>query len=139
MSELYVYMLPYQIVERIWCCLDNSCKIFTCRENYNKYHYLLREKHIIKNYDSYIRSMIRNDCNFVFYHIINENLENWRKKNKIVYKNVIYYSYIHFVLDLIKEYSSHNCQIILWGYLNTCGYGKNLHKNKRIKSIKWTN
>lgn len=139
MSELYVYMLPYQIIEQIWFYLDDVCKIFTCKEYYNNYHYLLREKHIIKNYDSYVRSMIREDHSFVFDYIVNENLEAWRKKNKICYKNIIYFSYLHFILDLIREYSSQKCKSVLWNCLNTCGYGENVHKNKRNKGIKWTN
>jgi len=139
MSELYVYMLPYQIVEKIWFYLDDVCKIFTCREYYDTFHYLLKEKKIVAKYDSYLRSIIRDDHSFVFNYIVNENLEDWIKKNKFCYKNTIYYSYVHFILDIIREYGSQNCKRVLWNYLNRCGYVKNIHKNKRNKLIKWTN
>lgn len=139
MSQLYVYMLPYQIIERIWFYLDDVCKITTCKKYYNKYHYLIKENRFIKNYDSYVRSIVRDDHSFVFKFIVDENLEAWRKKGKIYYKNIVYFSYLHFILDLIREYSSQKCKIVLWSYLNTFGYGKNVHKNKRNKYIKWTN
>ena len=139
MSELYVYMLPYQIVEKIWFYLDDTCKIFTCREYYEKFHCLLKDNNIINKYDSYIRSMIRDDYSFVFNYIVSENLNYWLTKNKFYYQNVVYYSYIHYILDIVREYSSQKCKQILWNYLNTCGYSKNIHKNKRNKFNKWRN
>lgn len=134
MEIQYVHMLPYQIVEKIWFYLDDISKAVTCKDYYLCYHTSIINS--IVNFDSYVRSMIRNDCNFVFKLLLNEKIEEWNKNKKLTYHNKIYYNYLQYVIDLCIYNKSDKCKSIIT-YKNP--YEKNSHKKNKIKSIKWTN
>ncbi len=139
MTTQYVYMLPYQCVEKIWFYLDDNAKVLTCKEYYNLYHYLLKPK--IINYNSYIRCMIRDSCDFILPYLLKENFEEWNqtKKNQICYNNKSYYNYLQYIIDMCIYYKSDKCKALILRYIDKNGYKKNSHKKNKIKNIKWTN
>ena len=68
---------------------------------------LSRYKKWSKNYDNYIRDIIRLDYNYVAQFILNEQLQYWiKKKKKIKYQNLIFPTYINYINFLINKHDS---------------------------------
>ena len=139
MAILYIYMLPYRIVEQIWDNLDIITKMRVTKENFTNNHYLLKRNNLILNFDSYLRCMIRENCDWIFNFIIEENYNYWIKPKKIIYDNQIFTNYLDYVHYLTVQFNSQKCKAIFLNFVNVSGYMKNKHKKKKIKMIKWTN
>jgi phosphoribosyl-ATP pyrophosphohydrolase len=129
--------LPVELVRYIKEYIPKKEFVFTNRENYNLYHTLIKPS--IKDYESYIRSMIRQDNEFVFKKIIEENYNKWYEIRQYKYKNMIFNNYLYFVMNFCIENESNNCRKIISDFLKEHGLGKNLHKKNVVKYIKWKN
>jgi hypothetical protein len=129
--------LPVELVRYIKEYIPKKEFVFTNRENYNLYHHLIKPS--IKDYESYIRSMIRQDNEFVFNKIIKENCSKWYEILQYKYKNMIFKNYLYFVMNFCIENDSNNCRKIISDFLKEHGLGKNLHKKNVVKYIKWKN
>ena len=127
--------LPVELVRYIKEYIPKKEFVFTNRENYNLYHTLIKPS--IKDYESYIRSMIRQDNEFVFKKIIEENYNKWYEIRQYKYKNMIFNNYLYFVMNFCIENESNNCRKIISDFLKEHGLGKNLHKKNVVKYIKW--
>ena len=132
-----IYKLPDDIINIIKDYLQNTTLVFVNKINYNSYHYLIK-KHI-HNYESFIRDMIRKDYYFFFNKVIRENFDNWLNIRQYRYKTMIYNSYIYFVFFYCIEQQADACKNILLELFEERNFGKNLHKKKVIKYIKWKN
>jgi len=111
--------------------------VFTNRENYQLYHPLIKSS--IKDYESYIRSMIRQDNEFICKRIIEENCFKWYGIKQYQYKNMIFTNYLYFVISFCIENDSSNCRKVVSEFLKEHGLCKNLHKKNVVKYIKWKN
>jgi hypothetical protein len=80
--------LPPELIRYIKEYIPKKTFVFTNRENYNLYHSLIKPS--IKDYESYIRAMIRQDNEFVFKKIIEENCSKWYDILQYKYKNMIF-------------------------------------------------
>jgi len=129
--------LPDELVRYIKEYIPKKEFVFTNRENYNLYHTLLKPS--IKDYESYIRSMIRQDNEFVFKKIVEENFSKWYEVRQYKYKNMIFKNYLYFVMNFCIENESNNCRKTILEFLKEHGLGKNLHKKNIVKYIKWKN
>ena len=129
--------LPDELVRYIKEYIPKKELVFTNRENYNLYHVLI--KPCIKDYESYIRYMIRQDNEFVFKKIIEENYRKWYEIRQYKYKNMIFNNYLYFVINFCIENDSNNCRKVISDFLKEHGLGKNLHKKNVVKYIKWKN
>lgn len=129
--------LPEELVKYIKEYIPKKKLVFTNRENYNLYHHLI--KPYIKDYESFIRSMIRQDNEFVFKKIVEENYRTWYEIRQYKYKNMIFNNYLYFVINFCIENDSNNCIKILSYFLKEHGLCKNLHKKNVVKYIKWKN
>ena len=129
--------LPPELIRYIKEYIPKKTFVFTNRENYNLYHSLLKPS--IKDYESYIRSMIRQDNEFVFKKIVEENYNKWYEFKQYKYKNMIFNNYLYFVMNFCIENDSNNCRKIISDFLKEHGLGKNLHKKNLVKYIKWKN
>jgi hypothetical protein len=129
--------LPPELIRYIKEYIPKKTFVFTNRENYNLYHTLL--KPYIKDYESYIRSMIRQDNEFVFKKIVEENFSKWYEIRQYKYKNMIFKNYLYFVMNFCIENESNNCRKTILEFLKEHGLGKNLHKKNIVKYIKWKN
>ena len=129
--------LPPELIRYIKEYIPKKTFVFTNRENYNLYHSLLKPS--IKDYESYIRSMIRQDNEFVFKKIIEENFSKWYEIRQYKYKNMIFKNYLYFVMNFCIENESNNCRKNILEFLKEHGLGKNLHKKNIVKYIKWKN
>ena len=128
---------PPELIRYIKEYIPKKTFVFTNRENYNLYHTLIKSS--IKDYESYIRSMIRQDNEFVFKKIIEENYNKWYEIRQYKYKNMIFNNYLYFVMNFCIENESNNCRKIISDFLKEHGLGKNLHKKNVVKYIKWKN
>jgi len=129
--------LPVELVRYIKEYIPKKEFVFTNRENYNLYHHLIKPS--IKDYESYIRSMIRQDNEFVFNKIIKENCSKWYEILQYKYKNMIFKNYLYFVMNFCIENDSNKCRKVISDFLKEHGLGKNLHKKNVVKYIKWKN
>lgn len=129
--------LPPELIRYIKEYIPKKTFVFTNRENYNLYHSLLKPS--IKDYESYIRSMIRQDNEFVFKKIVEENFSKWYEIRQYKYKNMIFKNYLYFVMNFCIENESNNCRKTILEFLKEHGLGKNLHKKNIVKYIKWKN
>jgi len=129
--------LPVELVRYIKEYIPKKEFVFTNRENYNLYHPLIKPS--IKDYESYIRSIIRQDNDFVFKKIVEENYNKWYEIRQYKYKNMIFNNYLYFVMNFCIENESNNCRKIISDFLKEHGLGKNLHKKNVVKYIKWKN
>ena len=129
--------LPPELIRYIKEYIPKKTFVFTNRENYNLYHSLIKPS--IKDYESYIRSMIRQDNEFVFKKIVEENFSKWYEIRQYKYKNMIFKNYLYFVMNFCIENESNNCRKTVLEFLKEHGLGKNLHKKNIVKYIKWKN
>ena len=129
--------LPPELIRCIKEYIPKKKIVFTNRENYNLYHSLLKPS--IKDYESYIRTMIRQDNEFVFKKIVEENFSKWYEIRQYKYKNMIFKNYLYFVMNFCIENESNNCRKTVLEFLKEHGLGKNLHKKNIVKYIKWKN
>ena len=129
--------LPLELVRYIKEYIPKKNFVFTNRVNYNLYHSLIKPS--IKDYENYIRTMIRQDNEFVFKKIIEENFTKWYEIRQYKYKNMIFNNYLYFVMNFCIENESNNCIRTILEFLKEHGLGKNLHKKNIVKYIKWKN
>jgi len=129
--------LPPELIRYIKEYIPKKEFVFTNRENYNLYHPLIKPS--IKDYESYIRAIIRQDNDFVFKKIVEENYNKWYEIRQYKYKNMIFNNYFYFVMNFCIENESNNCRKIISDFLKEHGLGKNLHKKNLVKYIKWKN
>jgi hypothetical protein len=129
--------LPVELVRYIKEYIPKKSFVFTNRENYNLYHSLIKPS--IVEYENYIRAMIRQDNEFVFKKIIEENITKWYEIRQYKYKNMIFNNYLYFVMNFCIENESNNCRKTILEFLKEHGLGKNLHKKNIVKYIKWKN
>ena len=131
-----ISLLPNEIIIMIWEKVQPKDKVFISKKYYLMYHKLI----VIPKYrySTYLRNIIRNDCDFVVSQLLKENSHSWIKMKNIKYKNSIYASYLHYILALCIEYNASRSRNIIEDY-SKLGLGKNRPKKNRHKNIKWTN
>ncbi len=129
--------LPEELIGLIKEYVPKKEFIFTNRENYKLYHYLMPIKP--KLFDDYVKDMINRDNEYVLNSIIRENYEKWVKQGRIYYKNMSFGNYLYFILNYAINCESENCLKIISDFLKELGLGKNLHKKNVIRYIKWKN
>ena len=123
--------LPDELVRYIKEYIPKKEFVFTNRANYNLYHSLIKPS--ITDYESYIRAMIRQDNDFVFKKIIEENFSKWYEIRQYKYKNMIFNNYLYFVMNFCIENESKNCRKNIFEFLKEHGLGKNVHKKNIVK------
>jgi hypothetical protein len=129
--------LPYEIINIIKEFIPKINLIFTSKENYISYHSLIKKN--IKNYENYIRDMVRRDNDFVFTFILKENYNIWVNIKQYKYKNMIFKNYFYFLINYCIENDCNNCRNVISNFLKLHGLGKNLHKKNIIRYIGWKN
>ena len=133
----YLSYLPVELLEIIYSYLPNQAKIFLNRDYYKKYHYLLRDMISPRNYDNYIRDMIKNNCTFVITQLMDENYKQWIQSSKKMYKNVIYPHYSGYIIGMALEMNRNSIRELVVEYYDKKGLSKNLHKKNRSNNKRW--
>ena len=133
----HIFLLPDDIIRVIQEYIPVRVLQFTNKISYAAYHLQLRD--VIYNYESYVREVVKRDYSFIFERIIREKIQKWNNIKKYVYKNVIYASYIYFILTFCLEHNSQQCRTILCNFLKEHGLCQNQHKKNITKHIRWKN
>ena len=95
---------------------------------------ILRKKEVT---EKYIRYVIRRDFNYVFEKILVENIHIWyRFHKKYPYNNLIYTSYIDFLIDYCVEHESNKCKETITNLLEKLGLCKKDNKKIRTTNIR---
>ena len=129
--------LPNELINLIKDFLPKKELIFTNKANYSLYHNLLKQS--MKNYEKYIRNIIRRDNEFVFNLILRENYNKWCEIKQYPYKNIIFLNYVYFIINYCIEHDSNNCRVVVNNFFKEHGLGKNPHKKNVIRYIRWKN
>ena len=133
-----VSRLPNEVCNKIFSYVRDEEKIFVNKECYLRYHHLLKDKINSKNYDNYLRDIIRTDATLVLNQLLEENYEKWLTKRKRIHKNVIYSNYIDYLIGLCMDYESTKCRELINNFYENKGLSKNLHKKNRSNNKRWT-
>jgi hypothetical protein len=128
--------LPLELIDIIYSFVPLEVKAFLTKNNYRKYHGLLREK-IGKKIENYIRHTIRQDNDFVFNRILYDNYSKWFRMKNYYYKEAIYANYIYFLDSYAIDNESSKCRELIRNLFTELGLEENRHKKKTIKYIKW--
>jgi hypothetical protein len=131
-----IQKLPIEMIYEIDAYIPTSVKMFL-----NKKMYIQNHKQIIsdfidkKNIEKYIRVTVRQDNDFSFKLLLEENIHNWLKIKSYLYKNAIYMNYVVFLQFYCDEHESHGCKALIIQKLNELGLLENQHKKNVVKYI----
>ena len=125
------------IIDIIKSYIPNIYLIFVNKNYYTKYHYLIKELIPKKNYEEYIRYVIRKDNDILFQYILNDNINHFFKIKNYIYKNIKYSNYLYFLIDFCIDNNSNNCRNILKEIMKELRLCQNRHKKNTYIHIRW--
>lgn len=124
--------LPPDIIEMIYYYLPYSTLSNLNKNYYNAFH---SEKLDIihgKNcFDSYVRDMIRKDCDYILTFLTQKYYAFWNKKKTYIYKKVPYKSYYDFLYHFSFSNNHLKCSQVL---RSTNNYLLEKQKNTKTKT-----
>lgn len=131
-----IHSLPEVLSDIIYEYLPLKVKMFLSKELYIKHHNVFFSCVKRLKHEEYVRAMIRQDNDFVFRYIFNENVKRWKCLKNYYHKNCIYDNYIAFAESYCVDNVSSKCLMVIREYY---GYAKNEHRKKTIKYkyIEW--
>lgn len=130
--------LPEVLVDIIQSYVPKVIQVFLNRTNYKKDHYLVSQE--MKNkreIENYIRAMVRQDNEFVFKRLLEENYLRWLNMKNYYYKNGVHSNYIVFLESYAIDNESSKCRKIISDFFLEQGLSKNQHKKNTIRYIRW--
>jgi len=127
----YLNFLPDDIIkEYIFPKLSPENLVWLTKENYIKYHYVIKDIIPKNRLESYIRDIVRNDYSFVFNHLLDEQFNKWLNMKKYTYKCYIFENYIRFLMQFCIDNNSNKCLMLIQNK------GSNYLKEKWSKKVK---
>lgn len=129
--------LPDDMINEIYAYIPKIVTIFLTKKNYLKDHHLLKKLTNKRHIENYIRTMVRQDNEFVFKQLLVENYHRWIQMTKYYYKNCIYTNYLTFIESYAIDNESTNCRRLICEFLLELGLSKNQHKKNIVKYIRW--
>jgi hypothetical protein len=129
--------LPTDLCLIVSSYIPAVAKLSLNKEYYFKYHHLFRNCINRKQLENYIRSIIRQDNDFVFNQLLIENQNKWFNMKKYLYQDSIYANYIFFLKTYCVENHSNKCKQLINILLEQLGLSKNQHKKNIIRNIRW--
>ncbi len=129
--------MPEDLVRVVASFLPKTTLVWLNKTFYRKYHKKIRGMIPEKLYDNYIRCIVREDNEFAFNYIAQENIVRWTYDKNIIYKNVSYPNFASLLNDFCVVNNSTKCRNLLEILLNESGLSKNQHKKNRYVSIRW--
>ena len=133
-----INILPDVLIDIVHEFVPLKVTIFLSKDLYTHHHYKLKQFIPKINRESYIRDMIRRDCDFVFSHLLNENFVKWIFEIKhYKYKNIIYKNYLYFIKDFCFIQESNKCRTILQTFFEKHDLCKNQSKKNHVRNIRW--
>lgn len=132
-----IQMLPVVIVSIIQEYIPFIVVVFIDKSKYIQYHEYIMNKMIHYRAEKYMRFVIRNDLDFVFSQIYKKRIQRWINTKKYLYKDIVYYNYLSFILYFIMENNSNKCNQLLNEHLIKVGISKKLYKNNTFINKRW--
>ena len=133
---LEIRKLPEDVIYIIYSWIPKTNLIHLNKNNYSNNHYLITTKFSnINKVETFTRKIIRNDWNYVFKIILNENFDKWMRMKKYIYASSIFENYIFFLLYFANENNSSLCKEIIKEKIQV-KVNKKWHKNIKLKYYK---
>lgn len=129
--------LPYEMLDIIYSYTPKSVTTFLSKTIYLKDHHLLRQTINSSDIENYIRTMVRQDNDFVFEQLLNENTKKWLNMKQYYHRDCIYLNYLYFLHHYAMDNESIKCQKLLNKLFEELGLSKNQHKKNITKYIRW--
>ena len=129
--------LPEVLVDIVYEYIPLSTKIFLTRKKYCENHHLVKSYINKRQYENYIRALIRQDNHFSFKFVMDENLLIWLHLRKYIYKDCTYKNYIFFLHDYCIDNESTKCRELIESFIEKLGLCKNEHKKNITEYVKW--
>ena len=128
--------LPLDIKYQILNYLPKVILIQINKHLFYKYHKCLNIHN--NSLELYIRDTIKLDHSFIFKQLLIEKNERWLRMKKYVFKNLIFKTYVDFILFYSLQQKSYKCFNLIKKYNNTklCEKGS---KNDKIINTRWIN
>lgn len=131
--------LPDELESIIKSYIPKSVTVFLTKKNYVEEHHLIRGFINKSQIENYIRTMIRQDNDFVFKYLLVENYNRWLNMKKYYYKECIFNNYIYFLESYAMDNESEKCRKIIIDLFEERGLSKNRYKKNTSKYIRWKN
>jgi len=131
--------LPDEMIDIIKSYIPITTLRLLDKSNYELHHKYIRQSIPYNLYETYVRSMVRKDYDYVFRNILDENFDRWLKIKKYQYQDTIFLNYLYFLKCYCIENQSMNCKNVIDKYLELSGLDKNQHKKNISRSIRWRN
>jgi hypothetical protein len=129
--------LPKDLYLIINSYIPAIAKISLSKELYMKYHHFFKGLINRRELENYIRTIVRQDHDFVFNQLLQENYNKWFNIKKYLYQDCIYANYIYFLKTYCVENQSTKCKEIINILIKELGLSKNQHKKNIIRNIRW--
>ncbi len=135
--------LPTELCNLIRSFVSYTVFINLNKEYYFLHHYLFHNLINKRQLETYIRTMIRQDNDFVFTELLKENHKWWYKMKNYIYRDCIYAHYLVFLQAYCIEYDSFKCKkaitelFVNLGLKKELGLSKNQHKKNITRNIIW--
>ncbi len=135
--------LPTELCILIKTFISYTVYINLNKEYYLEYHHLVHNLINKRQLETYIRTMLRQDNDFVFAQLLKENQKWWLKMNNYIYRDSIYAHYLVFLRAYCIEYDSFKCKtaitdlFTILGLKKELGLSKNQHKKNITRNIIW--
>ena len=131
----YIDKLPLELLEIIFSFIPNHYKVFINKKYYTKFNSLIMLR--IKNFNSYVRDLIRNDSIFPFTFLLNRNFNYWINSSKMEYSENIYSNYYSYLLEYARKNNSNKCLDLLNFELQLSKLKKLNCKDYKYKKKSW--
>ena len=106
--------LPHDIIGLVYYYLPYNTLSNLNKNYYNAFHSEKLDIIHSKNcFNSYIRDMIRKDCDYILTFLIHKHYMYWNKKKKYIYKKFPYKSYYDFLYQFSFINNSIKCTQVL--------------------------
>jgi hypothetical protein len=129
--------LPETLVELVYSYIPKSVTMFLTKKNYKEDHHLIRQFVEKIKIEQYIRTMVRDDNDFVFTQLLIENYKRWLNMKKYYYKECIYGNYLNFLESFAIDNQSTKCRELILKLFEEQGLSKNQHKKNTFRYIRW--
>jgi hypothetical protein len=111
--------------------------IFLTKHIYIQNHTIITRYINRKKMENYIRTMIRQDNEFVFEQLLKENWRRWVQMKKYYYRTCIYLNYLYFLESYCLDNQSEKCRKKIMDLIVEQGISKNQHKKNIVTYIRW--
>lgn len=100
------------------------------KANYVKHHSVVKTLIPKEHYDSYVRDMVRQDCSFVFSHILSERFDDFHKWKKYYFNNNMFPSYLIFLRTFAFDNNATKCLEVIDAICEKKGFESNWYKRR---------